>query len=523
MLNSKLIIPQKRKEELLNMNPRIPQLYGQVKNHKPGNPMRPVVAFYTCPSYKLAKFLAKWFRNFSFYAASHTVNSSIDLANQLKDLQFPKGSKLFSLDIVSMYTNIPTQKAIVIMIQHLRSAGLHKDVVKEFKELISLCLNQNICSFDRSVFKFKDGLPMGAPLSSMVADIFVNALEVRFLNYSEASNILFYRRYVDDILMVWGGDEGSLTRFFKKLNRCDGNTQFTLEHGTDNGTKINYLDLGIRLIANNEDTYLIPEFEIYRKPGFTGVSIHNSSNHPVVHKYAAFNSHIHRLLSLPLKKDAFDKEVQTIKAIADLNGFNTLKIDRLIKRKKFKLLLREPFSHSPIASNDSGSGKKERFVRIPFIGNPSYKIAREIRKANYTPVFYTLSSSRDLIKLKDALDLEQKSGVYRLECGSCKASYVGQTGRKLYNRLQEHYRAFKNNSPEKSAFASHLIESGHDFSNFSFKLLYSADKGKQMNRLEEFATVSELAAEDMENLNDITATFINPFIRFYCGYPANAV
>jgi len=50
-------------ERLFVMNYALPRLYDQITTHKPSNFIRPIVAFYTDPSYLLAKYLASWFRD----------------------------------------------------------------------------------------------------------------------------------------------------------------------------------------------------------------------------------------------------------------------------------------------------------------------------------------------------------------------------------------------------------------------------------------------------------------------------
>jgi len=57
--------PQKSRKRFYVMNPAFPKIYGQVKTHKSGYPIRPVVAFFTDPSFHLAKFLTEWFRTTS--------------------------------------------------------------------------------------------------------------------------------------------------------------------------------------------------------------------------------------------------------------------------------------------------------------------------------------------------------------------------------------------------------------------------------------------------------------------------
>ena len=59
------------------------------------------------------------------------------------------------------------------------SSGNHvsKESIRDFECLITLCLNKNICLYRGTIYKFPDGLPIGAPLSSLAADVFMDHFE----------------------------------------------------------------------------------------------------------------------------------------------------------------------------------------------------------------------------------------------------------------------------------------------------------------------------------------------------------
>ena len=57
----------------------------------------------------------------------------------------------------------------------------------------------------------------------------------------------------------------------------------------------------------------------------------------------------------------------------------------------------------------------------------------------------------------------------------CSATYVGQTGRSLAQRMKEHKSALTNARPERSAIAEHAVNTGHtiDWSNTQIKAVMS--------------------------------------------------
>ena len=162
-----------------------------------------------------------------------------------------------------------------------------------------------------------------------------------------------------------GSDDGELENFHRHFNSLEPPIKFTLEIG---GKSLNFLDLTITLttltpntnvhdqpsltppsildVQNPQISYqnpstvvLHPQFFIFRKPSNSGVLIHGDSLHPYTHKLAAFNSMIHRLLSVPLTPSAFHAEVSVISDLAVRNNVH-VDIHKIVRRK----LLRKAMS-----------------------------------------------------------------------------------------------------------------------------------------------------------------------------------
>jgi len=84
--------------------------------------------------------------------------------------------------------------------------------------------------------------------------------------------------------------------------------------------------------------------------------------------------------------------------------------------------------------------------------------------------------------------------------------------------LAEHRTALKPGSTKKSAFATHCRFNHHNFDKADVSLLHACPKGRLMNRLEETETIAAAISKKEHLLNDLSATYINPFIRYYLGY-----
>jgi len=73
-----------------------------------------------------------------------------------------------------------------------------------------------------------------------------------------------------------------------------------------------------------------------------------------------------------------------------------------------------------------------------------------------------VSSSYLLSRLKDPMpDLQRRDDVYKIPCTACNSSYIGQTGRKLSQRLDERRRAVKQADFNSSALAKHAWMCDH--------------------------------------------------------------
>ncbi|XP_046737536.1 uncharacterized protein LOC124406224 [Diprion similis] len=168
--------------------------YGLPKIHKPEVPFRIIVSFINSPTYKLAKTLNSWIKIGLTRPASF-IKDSFDLVDIIRGQVLPSNYILVSLDVVSLFTNVPLD--LVINAIKKRWDNLKSSIPVPLDQMLTAL---NIC-FDASIFKFNDtiysqtfGLPMGSPLSPILADIVMDDLEsccIKKLPFT----LPFYYRY----------------------------------------------------------------------------------------------------------------------------------------------------------------------------------------------------------------------------------------------------------------------------------------------------------------------------------------
>jgi hypothetical protein len=107
-------------------------------------------------------------------------------------------------------------------------------------------MNQNYFHYEGEFCKPTSGIAMGSPLSSNIAEIFLQDLEQNRLKHLlEGNKIVYYNRYVDDIFIIYNQTKISPQTILEQFNaqHTSIDLQFTINEETVN--QIAYLDLNL--------------------------------------------------------------------------------------------------------------------------------------------------------------------------------------------------------------------------------------------------------------------------------------
>jgi len=204
---------------------------------------------------------------------NHHIENSFHLIDRLNGIKIDDNFTFISLDIISLFTNIPIDLAIDCVNEnwHFISKGctLPKE---EFMSAVRFVLDSTFFKFNDAIYKQNFGTPMGSPLSPVVVDLVLQSIEMKALR-NLCTPVLFYYRYVDDVAMaVPSVNTDSVLNIF---NSFHSRIQFTMEMG---GNKLNFLD--VTLIKNGNTI----DFDWYHKPTFSGRYLNFLSQHPISQK-----------------------------------------------------------------------------------------------------------------------------------------------------------------------------------------------------------------------------------------------
>jgi len=135
--------------------------------------------------------------------------------------------------------------------------------------------------FREKIFHQIFGIAMGTPLAPVLANLYLAILEKKLKSQIE-NNMhtvawpLFFKRYIDDILIISNQSRKEVEAFLALLNKMVPSLKFKLESG---GASANFLDLKI-FKGRRFHTEGLLDIEIYQKPLNAYAYIPYSSYHP---------------------------------------------------------------------------------------------------------------------------------------------------------------------------------------------------------------------------------------------------
>ena len=129
------------------------------------------------------------------------MQSSTGFMEDIKTKTVPRGYHLISFDVISLFTNVPLDAMIDIVLKcNYDNREINATISKtEMKELIELCTKEVHFNFNGTTYVQKDGVAMGLPLASVLEGIFMVELKRAFIT-KLSQHLQFWKHYVDDTI-----------------------------------------------------------------------------------------------------------------------------------------------------------------------------------------------------------------------------------------------------------------------------------------------------------------------------------
>ena len=195
------------------------------------------------------------------------IKDSQNLIQKTKDMKFDSSYRIYSADFESLYSNIPLDKSINIIMEMISNV-FHEDIDNNaFYEILKLVLLNNYFYFKHNnLYTFYlqiKGVAMGTACGPSIANLYLAYFEIKYKNF--LNNSLYYR-FIDDLIYLDKNDfiTNKFTTIFPDLKL----TSVT-------GSKVQFLDTYISF-----DNDFSIKYNLFIKPTFTGSYLNTKSNHP---------------------------------------------------------------------------------------------------------------------------------------------------------------------------------------------------------------------------------------------------
>lgn len=473
------------------------KLYGTAKIHKmktnDANKLtfRPIIINVGTASYKLAKHLAKLLAPLA--TSEYTVSSTKQFIEKFASKNLPKTYKLISFDVASLFTNVPLDFTIEILLKRIYD---RKEIVTnikraEMKELLLLCTKNVHFCFDGEIYLQCDGVAMGSPLGPVLANIFMVELE-RTVLPKLSEHMLPWFRYVDDTLSCI--KQECIDYVIDQLHSFHPNIKFTYE--IENEGKISFLDVQLNRKNDNEQI----ETTVYRKKTDSDIYLHWNSFAPLKWKRGTLRTLLLRAHIICSNVTHLEKEIAHIHYVFhDLNGYPWWIIHQETNKIRNEM---SNVTNSATTTSTENDITTECTLMIPYRGDRGDKLIKSLVNtiktidANHkTKLIYTGTKLSSCFNVKDRTVKDHESClVYKFKCPDCDTSYIGETARRFAERIKDHC-----GRDHHSHVLTHSLTTGHNVTKEDFTIL---TKSRQMNNYYMRTTMESLMIKrDKPKLN----------------------
>ena len=306
--------------------------------------------------------------------------------------------------------------------------------------------------------------------------------EKLWLNNYTGPKVLYYRRYVDDIICCFRNSNDARL-FFEYLNSCHPNIKFTME--TEERGQLPFLGvlLSKQSVSDRQGSFIT---SVYRKKMFTGLLTNYFSFTPFKYKLGLIKTLIDRAHKINNTTQGFHNDIKNLSEILKRNMFPKWLIDKSVKGYlivrlqqqertllNVKSLIATSTSYLYIGYYSSYTGRKISSIVNKYCKDLNVKIIFSPFKLS------TMFSPKDFIP-----DSLKSRVVYQFTCASCGARYIGETNRHFNTRVNEHLFRDKISHIFKHLSASKGCRDKCDIS--CFKILDHASTCSQLKIKESF-------------------------------------
>ena len=494
MVNPNLVRPQ--------------QFYHLIHKTLSNPPGRPIVSGSGGPTENISKLVDHWLQKSVSNLPSY-VKDTTHFLNIIEDWNmscgpFPPHTKLITIDVVGLYTNIPHNDLETAVRHFLSDRKYDTDIppVEDIVKVMNHVLKNNTFVFENQVYKQIFGTAMGTPMAPTISSLFMGWLEERLLANSPVTIDPKFWRFLDDIYLLWTGTDEQWDIFLEYINSFHDTIKFTSQVSP---FKMPYLDMLTKLLNGYLHT------DLYTKSTNAHAYLHYSSCHPIHCKNNIPYSQMLRLRRICSRDEDFRLRCDELSRYFLNRGYKKSVITKAVERvslipRAASLVYskknnndRVPFiiTHNPrnpplrkILSEQHGVLLDDKRMsaavpNIPVVGGRNCKSLRDILMLSIIPIkletthpgshkceqncilcrehfvestTFSSDNTGDTFSIRHHMTCKVENFIYLLFCSKCKGKqYVGESKNTMRIRFAGH-RSDINIKKKKSGKIPHIIQ-----------------------------------------------------------------
>ena len=488
-------------EALCPIDCRPGQFYLLPKINKEGMPGRPIVSAIRHPTEKISEFIDLNLRPHVEELPSY-LKDTTDYLNKTPSSDLPEDTLLVTMDVTSLYTNIPHQEGIEACREVWETKTTPKPSTKFLVQLLEHVLKFNNFMFNGEHYLQISGTAMGTKMAPSYANIFMGKLERNLLQQAPVKP-LSWLRFIDDIEMKWVNSRSSLDNFIELANAFHTSIKFTVDISASNNI---FLDTTSKIVDGKV------EFSLHTKPTDSHLYLMPSSCHPP-HTFKGvpkgLATRIRRICSSPmlyqeqslrLKTHLCKRGYEAHKVQAAINEVSNqdrqsllqykerssgdrvpmittyhsvLKDLNTILKKHIPILyankrMADVFKEPPMAAFRRPRNLKDMVVRTKLknpLPNGGFKTCSDKRclmckHTSSTNSFESPVTGRSY-RILGETSCRSDNCIYLISCKICQKQYVGETG-DIRRRINNHRSTIKTKRVQEPV-AEHFNLEGHSW------------------------------------------------------------
>lgn len=487
---------------------RTPNLYLLPKIHKQQRPVpgRPICSANDSPTEKISQYVDHFIGPLARNVPSYLRDTQHFLALLQELPTLPKHTLLATIDVTSLYTNIPHLGGIKAIRHALQTRSQQDPPTFMLLKLAMFVLRCNCFKFNEDFYHQVNGTAMGTKMAPNYAILFMAQLEENALLTAKHKPLIWWR-YIDDIFIIWTHGPALLQSFLGFLNEQHPTIKFTSEVSS---SEVPFLDTLVQLKPDGRIST-----KLYTKPTDAHLYLHYQSAHPAVQKNSIPYSQFLRIRRICSDLEDFEIAALAMSKHLLSRGYPRHLVNlakaRARHKTRYELLINEdqditakiPCSYifnprgpkmrplidslldilhqHPRTKNLADNGflfpiirnrnLRDRLVKADLTRNPRVSGSRPCNKPCSTCALmatantFVSSTTTNQYKISLTGDCKSNNVIYLIHCLLCNLQYVGQTSNTIHTRLLQHAGTIRNHVD--TPIANHFNLPSHHMSHLT--------------------------------------------------------